>query len=252
MTHATPQANAYQEQLTRYARALATPQNAMVFDDLEGEKQQTGLGIFVAANTYKRRERLRVRLEYLAGALDDLETLLVDYVRELPLNPYATMTADADRFLGWLQQHRELTPEQRDYVACQRSHFAVEAIGRNNHLGHVRFQELLSVAHRLAAELDIHPGLRFYLNPIRVWSRLETRAMLDQETSPPTEVLLYAAPNDVRSAVLDAVGCSLVYELSSSDPLTLDEWESRSESAERATLVEFCRDLAERGIVAFG
>jgi hypothetical protein len=252
MTHATRRENAYSEQLTRYARALATAQNAMVFDDLERGEHQTGLGIFVAANAYKRFERLRVRLKYLADALDDLETLLAAFVREVPLTPYSTITADADRFLGSLEAYRELTPEQRDHVACQHAHFAVEAIGRNNHLGHVRFQELLSVAHQLVPELETDTGLRIYLNPIRAWSRLVTKAMLDEEMSPAVDALFYAARDEVKTAVLDPVGRALVDELSSHGPFALDDWANLTEHADFAQLVEFCCDLCERGIVAFG
>jgi hypothetical protein len=252
MTHATRRNNAYAEQLTRYARALATAQNAMVFDDLEEGEHQTGLGIFVSANVSKRLDRLRLRLQYLAENLDDRDALLTAFVREVPLTPYSTLSGDADHFLGWLEGYRELTPEQRDHVACQHAHFAVEAIGRNNRLGHVRFQELLSVAHQLAPELETDLGLRIYLNPIRAWSRLVTKAMLDEETSPPVDALFYAVRDEVKTAVLDPVGRALVDELSSHGPCSLDDWANLTEHADFAELVGFCCDLCERGIVAFG
>jgi hypothetical protein len=242
----------YSEQLGRYARALALARGEMIREDLETGRDPTGVGIFVAGNVNKRLERLGARLEYLTETFDDLDGLRVAYVRQVPLVPYSTISGDADRFLRWLEASHQLTPERRDAVACQHACFAVEDLSRTHRPAHSRFQEILSVAQELAPGLGTEAGLRLYLNPIRVWSRLETRAMLDQETSPPAAVLFYAARDAVRSAVLDPVGCALVNELSSYGPPTLDEWAALTERADRAELLEFCRDLTGRGIVALG
>jgi hypothetical protein len=146
---------------------------------------------------------------------------------------------------------QELTPEQRDYVVCQRARHAVEDEARANRLGHVRFQELRSVADRLAAELDSNRRLRVHLNPIRAWALFMTPALLDEDASLPAAVLLFAVGNSISTAVLEPTGRSLVQELAACGPCTLDEWADRSWQADRDTLVEFCRDLAGMGLVAF-
>ena len=206
MIDATRRSDAYRDRLVRYSRALAVARSEAVYEELESGEHRTGLKIFVSANVNKRFERLQGRLEFLAGVMDDLDALLTAYVLEVPLAPYTTISGDADRFLLWLEESRELTAEQRDYVAGQHAHFGIEAAARVNRSGHVRFQELLSVAPLLAPELESNAGLRIHLNPIRIWSRLETGAMLDDAIIPPSDVLFYAVREDVGNAVLDSIG----------------------------------------------
>ena len=129
-----------------------------------------------------------------------------DYVREVPLAPYSTISGDADGFLVWLERCRDISPEQRDHVACQHAHFGVEAAARANRPGHVRFQELLSVAPQLGPELETDARLHIHLNPIRVWAKFVTRAMLDEDTGLPADVLFYAVREDVGNAVLEPAG----------------------------------------------
>jgi hypothetical protein len=64
------------------------------------------------------------------------------YLRvRLPL-AYDRTVDEAERFLDWVEQARELTPEQHDHIAGQRARYAVDAAARQNRAGHLQFQEL--------------------------------------------------------------------------------------------------------------
>lgn len=247
----------YATQLQRLARSLAAARNDEVLDVLARGDEPWQVKMFTDGNLDKRFEKIQRQLEFVQPAFSDFEELLVAYIRELPLAAYDTGTSDGDRFLEWLETRRKLTSEQHDFVACQRSRHAVDDEGRRNRLGHVRFQELVSLASELAGELGSNRNLQIHLNPIRVWGRFETAALLDEDADPPADVLFYASGNEVRTAVLEPEGVTLVHELEGVSPCTLDGWcdvadsfadrEPRSEDE----LVEFCHDMASIGLVAF-
>jgi hypothetical protein len=248
----------YATQLRRLARSLAACRNDEVLDVLASGYHPWQVEMFTDGNVDKRFEKLQAQLEFVQSVFDDFESLLEAYIHELPLAAYDTGTSDGDRFLEWLESQRELTPEQRDFVVCQRSRHAVEDSGRRNRLGHVRFQELTSLTSRLAGELGSNPNLQIHLNPIHVWGRFETQVFLDDDADPPADVLFYASGNEVRTAVLEPEGQQLVHELASLSSGTLDDWVALGNSfADReprsqSELANFCRDMAEIGLVAFG
>jgi hypothetical protein len=248
----------YATQLRRLARSLAAARNDEVLDVLAPGYHPWQVEMFTDGNVDKRFEKLQVQLAFVQPAFGDFEDLLETYIHESPLAAYDTGTSDGDRFLAWLESHRELTPEQCDFVVCQRSRHAVEDVGRQNRLRHVRFQELTSLTSQLAGELDSTPNLRVHLNPIHVWGRFETKVFLDDDADPPADVLFYASGNEVRTAVLEPEGQKLVHELASLSPCTLDDWAALGksfadrESRSQNELANFCRDMAEIGLVAFG
>ena len=247
----------YATQLRRLARSLAAGRNEDVLDVLAPGYHPWQVEMFTDGNVDKRFEKLQVQLEFVQSAFDEFESLLESYIHEFPLAAYDTGTTDGDRFLAWLDSHRELTPEQRDFVVCQRSRHAVEDAGRRNRFGHVRFQELKSLTNQLAGELGSNPNLQIHLNPIHVWGRFETKVLLDEDSAPPADVLFYASGNEVRTAVLEPEGQQLVHELAALSPCTLDEWVGAGnsfadrESRPQNELANFCRDMAEIGLVAF-
>ncbi len=244
----TRQLDAYREQLTRLTRALTTTEEASVPADRALREQMKA---FTEENFDKRQEKLQAQLAFVAEAFDELDDLLRGYVREVRSSAYDSVATDADRFMGWLEGRHAPTPEQRDYLACQRARHAVEAAARRDRRAHVRFQELWSVAGRLAAELSDNPGLVVHLNPARAWSRFHTPVLLDEGNPLPADALFFAAGNDVRTAVLEPAGQALVRELADLGPCTLDEWAARGELADREELVALCQDLASMGLVAF-
>src|SRR5262249_54586785 len=161
-----------------WAQALAAARHEAVQGALAEGSLPLQVQMFTAGNRAKRLDKLQKHLRFLVDAFNDLDQLLLAYFRESPLAAHYTLPTDAERFLEWLEDTHTLTPEQHDYVHCQRARHAVEDEGRKNRRGHLRFQELWSVADRLAAELDTNPGLLIYLNPIRAWSRFTTRVLL--------------------------------------------------------------------------
>jgi hypothetical protein len=251
MKPTAPPSEAYRRQLDRCAQALAVAQNDAVRGDLAPEATLAQVKLFTDGNLDKRFQKLVDQLELVAEAYDRFEELVERYVRQVPLDAYASGPEDADRFLRWLSRRR-ITPEQRDVVACQRSRHAIEAAARRNRLGYVRFHDLSSVSESLAAEWGRDEDLRLHLNPIRVWAAFETRALLDDDADIPAEVLFYPVGGEIRTAVLEARGRELVRSLESRGPCRFDEVTSRGDDLGREEIGELCHDLVEMGLAAFG
>lgn len=250
MTDETEASEPYPEQLRRWAQALVAGRADDLGAALAEGSSPAHVTLFTESNRTKRDEKLRMQLDFVAGAFADFGNLLAAYLGEEP--PAAgDPTADAARFLGWVERTCDPTPEQRDHVACQRARHAVEAEARRDRIGHLRFQELWSGTAGRADEIDRVPGLRVLLNPIRVWSRFTTPALVDDDVALPADVLFFAAGDAIRTAALEPHGRALVEELASCGPCTLDEWAGLSRHADREGLVDLCRDLAEMGLVAF-
>jgi hypothetical protein len=251
MSTPAKQRDAYRAQLARWARALAMGREEEVYGGLAEGSTPEQVRLFVEGNGDKRQNVLRKQLAFLAESFDDLDELLLSYAQERPLAADDTGTNDGERFLRWLEKTRKLTPERRDYVACQRARHAVENEARRNRRGHLRFQELWSLADSLVAELETNPGLRLHLNPIRVGSRFATRVLLNPQTSPPVDVLFFAVRRNISTAVLNRRAKALVEKLAQHSPCTLAEWAWRSAAPDREELAGLCRDLAMMGLVAF-
>ena len=253
MTHPIePRGSSYGDQLCNWVRAFADAREDALTAALEDGSSPQQVRMFTESNFGKRREKLIRSLEFLDGAFDDLEDLVSIYLREVLLVAYDTTGDEGERSLSWLGRARELTPSQQDYVACQLARLGVEAVARRDRRGHLRFQELWSVAAELAVEIERIPGLRIHLNPIRVWSRFTTPALLDDDAPLPADVVFFAARDTIRTAVLEADGRAMVEELASWGPCTLEEWAALSRHADREGIAALCRDLAEMGLVAFG
>ena len=249
---ATKSQESYRQQLQRIARAMSTARSADVYGDLEPGSQPELLKEFVDGNLDKRFEKLDKQLELVKEVFgEQFEEYAVEFIKALPLGAYDSGQYDGEKFLAWLVENKPLTPEQRDHIACQRARHAIENMGRNQRLAHVRFQEIASLAEQLVDELETNPGLQIHLNPIRVWSKFETGALLGEEIDSPIDVLFFAVRNETSTAVLEENGRNLVEELATLAPVTLATWAAISEFADREELVELCRDLAEMGLVAF-
>ena len=239
--------DAYRTQIRRWARALAGARDEAVAGDLDAGSSRARLALFTDDLRAKRRERLGAYLDFVAEAFDDFDDLLNSYLRARAAPAYATTTDDAERFLRWLARTRGLTPEQRDYVVSQRARHAVEAAARADRAGHLRFQALWEATEPRLGELGVHPGLRLHLNPLRVWSRLRTTALLDDDACPPANVLSFAVRDSIHVAVLERSGRIGVQALATRGPCGLDEW---SNPRRRTARIELGRDLAAMGLVA--
>ncbi len=248
MNTTTPTTNreTYQQQLRRIAQAMATARSSDVYADLEPGSQPEMLKLFVDGNLDKRLDKLDKGLELVKEALgDDFEPLAIEFIKALPMGAYDSGQYDGEKFLAWLVDHKSLSPVQRDHVACQRARNAVENMARNQRLAHVQFHDLASVAGKLSEELDSNPTLWIHLNPIRVWARFETGALLDEESDEPSDVIFFAVGKDITTAVLETEGRQMIEELASLQPVSLASWAALSEDAERDELIELGAELAE-------
>ena len=241
----------YRRQLTALARGVGGAGLGELHAALADGCPPERLALFAAGGRGKRFEKLEKQLKLVADQFGDFKDLIKRYMASEPLACYDVGYGDADGFLRWLTGLRPLTAEQRDHVTCQRARHALEAEARRRRPEHLRFQELWSVAAALAEDLDENPGLRLHLNPLRVWARLETAALLEGQAEPPQDVLFFARKESVAVAVVEPAAWPLVQQLWAGGPCTLGRLCGPGRSWERDDLVPLCRDLAAVGLVAF-
>lgn len=208
--------------------------------------------IFAIGSHTQRLRKLHEACALLADGMDDLEELIVEYVRKVPLSPRDTGRTDAERFLNWLDHHETLSAEHRDYVRCQQGRNVVEFVAVMRRLAHVRFQELLSMNERLLAELETNPRLVVYLNPIHVWSRFETRALLDEEDSVPASVLFFPVGSEIRTVAIEPEAEELIQTLEQAGAMRIKDLKKLWPKEEHAVLRTLLTELAEMGVVALG
>lgn len=242
----------YRDQIVRCAQSLAVANIDCVSSDLGQGFTLEQVKMFVDGNLDKRNDKLLDEVELLKDAFDNLEDLVVEYVKTVPLAAYDTGGSDGTRFLQWITETQRLSLSQMDFINCQLSRHEIEDIARNNRTAHVRFQELWSTADALARQLGENPGLRIYMNPVRIWSTFQSQALLDDDTPAPARVLFFVAASDIRTSVLELSAQSLLGSLERLSPCTLDEWLKDSPHTDPDELLELCRDSAEMGIIAFG
>jgi hypothetical protein len=244
----------YRQKLIRLARALARADALAVAADLEPGCPPARAKMFTDGNCEKRFEKLTDQLEFVAAAFDDFPSLIEAYIRAEPLCAYDTGASDGERMLVWLLKTHACTPEQLDYIACQRARHAVEDLARYNRLGHVRFQELRSVTPQDEQELRdlMDRGAELHLNPIRIWGTFQTRALLDEEADVPADVLFFPVGREIATAAIEGDGRPLVEELARIGPCSLAQWSVLSLIADRDRLAEFAGDLAGMGMLAAG
>jgi hypothetical protein len=244
-----PAVEEYRRQLTAWVEGMAAQDNSAVYPDAGPRCTPGDVDLFTLGNLDKRAEVLEFQMAFLQPVLDNLEELIVEHIMVTPLEAYETGARTGLAFLRWLEEVQELTPLQRDYIACRRGRYQVEEVARADRRAHLQFQERWSVAGRLAKRLGRQPGLRLQLNPMHAWARFETVEFLEGQSEPPADVLFFAVRSDIHTAVLDSPVPTLLEALAPA-VLTLDEWAARTEIG-RDDLVSLGCDLAELGLVAF-
>ena len=243
----------YREQLTRLVQDMALPnREAELESQLRVPSRPEHIKLFVDGNLDKRLDKLSRQLEFVAAQFEDFEALIVDYIRAQPLAALDSGTHDGDRMLAWLVANRELSPEQRDYVLCQRTRHEIEALAARRRLAYIRFNERFSLVGRFAERLESDPALQIYLNPIRRWARFTTAELLEETTRPPANVLFFAARGHVATALLELEGQTLINELADLQPCPLETWATSTDLLDQSELVQFCHDLATMGLICFG
>ena len=240
---------AYSQQIRRLARALSIGDAKYVAPELENPREESRVKLFTKGNVDKRFLKLQDACELLADGFDALDELIEQYALAVPLTAYDTGCSDADRFLEWLSRHTEIDAEQRDLVVCQQSRHAIEFVALKQRLAHVRFQEMLSNNERLLRELDRNGTIQIHLNPIHVWAKFETRALLDEESTVPATVLFYPVENDIRTAVVEDDARGLIERVERT-PVTMKRLLRDTPQWQRHSLMELIKDLCQLGIVA--
>jgi hypothetical protein len=245
-----PAIEQYRQQLNRWVEGMAVHDNAAIYADAAPDYTATDVDLFTEGNLDKRAEILDFQMAFLRPGFDDFDDLIGEFITAEPLPAYETGSVSGMAFLRWVEEVMELTPVQRDYIACRRGRYLVEEEARANRRAHVSFQERWSVARRLVKRLGREPGLRLQLNPIRAWARFETTEFLEGQGEPPADVLFFAVRSAIHTAVLEAPVPGLLEALDSPSGLTLTQWAERVEVVEPAELVALGRQLVELGLVA--
>ncbi len=242
----------YAEQIRRCAQALALAKNDQVAGNLANGHTLDMLKMFTDGNLDKRCQKLVDECEIMADEFEDLEDVIIEYVKTVPLTAYDTGCTDAENFLRHLESTRSLTLEQKDFITCQQGRYALEFQAVENRLEHVRFQEMSGMAESFAAEWGTNPKLQIYLNPLRVWATFHTTTLLEKDDETPAEVLFYPVGADCRTAVLEEEGLTIVKFLEMRRRARLDDGAWQETGLNREERIEICRDLAEIGLAAFG
>ena len=251
-TQTQPQLDGYRDQIQRCAQAMALGHNEDVRPFLARGVRVEQVKLFTDGNLDKRFEKVLDQVVLLKSAFDTLDDLVAEYIREVPLAAYDTGCSDGDRFLKWLTLTHVTTSQQQDHITCQLARHEVEAIARKNRLGHVRFQELWSMASKLANDIESNAKLRILLNPIRTWATFQTNVLLGKDAQTPADVMLFACGSQIRTSVFEEIGQQHIATLASHGPIKLTDWTRLERSASRSDLIEFCLDAAEIGLLAFG
>lgn len=249
----SPTEPSYRDQLTGWIQALAAARDELVQPALDEGSSTAQVRLFLESNRAGRREKLLAHLDFLAPAFHDFDDRIDAYLRERPLAAYDSIAADAERWLGWIEDRGELSPEQRDYLACQWARLAVEAAARRDRAGHRRFQQLWSATAGRVADLGVDRRLRLHLNPIRAPARFRTPALLEEGATVPADVLCFAVREEIATVVLEPAAWTQLEELSACGPCSFDLWAGQcgpDESEQREELIALARDLAELGLVA--
>ena len=137
--------------------------------------------IFVDGNLEKRFEKLQAQLEFVADGFDRFDDLIADYIRARPSAAYDTGISDGERMLVWLTETKglsqnptdarnvrgdsnqrrgfridtkTLSPEQLDYIACQRARHAIEETARQ----HIEPQEKYAPPSRMIFPCTAKPS----------------------------------------------------------------------------------------------
>jgi hypothetical protein len=197
----------------------------------------------------RRLKHIQAACDVLADGFIDLEEHIETYVSEVSLAACETADLDVERFFDWLDEHVDLTDADRDYLRCQRSRHAVERVALRKRLSHVRFQALL-------ARNDAPEGFQLrmqdviYLNPIHVWARYETRALLDDDVDVPALVVFFPVGDEIRTAVVDDCAADLLRRLGQEGPLPLRQLTGWVSHDERDRMCAALCELTCAGLVA--
>lgn len=240
----------YRKQLDRLVAdmTVANHEQAIASDIDRGDAERVKM--FVDGNLDKRLDKLESAVEFIADEFDDMESLLMDYIRQTSSPAYDTINADCERFFAWLCNTQPLSIVQGDLIACQSARNQIEVVAELHREKYLAFQKLLQNNEDLLPQLEFTTEIMLHLNPIRVWSEFHTTALIDDAAELPARVLFFPAAGEIATAVLELEGQALVNELSDYAPCTLTQWATFSNVADSSDLRDTCIDLAQMGLIA--
>jgi hypothetical protein len=248
----TQASTSYRDQIHRCVRAMERGRAEDVRPFVDSSETVSRIKLFTSDNLNKRFDKVRDQVESLAGAFDNLDDLIEQYIREIPLAAYDTGCLDGDRFLNWLRETHSTTLEQQDFIHCQLARHEIERLARRQRAAHLHFQDLRSLPANVDVDLTDTARFCVYLNPIHTWTTFQTKALLDEDSEAPADVLFFAVGAQIRTTVFDDHGLQLTRLLEKHSPLTMQGWKKLAPKTPRRKLMEFCQDAIELGLVAFG
>jgi hypothetical protein len=239
----------YGRQLDAWSCAMAQGNVADVLPDVRAAGRRQ-VQEFATSLLAKRLAKLNKQFEFLRDAFPDLTQLLEAYAGTVPASAHDHGTTEAQAFLHWLATH-PLTPEQGDFVECQRARQAVELAARRDRTRFLDFLDRQRETDDLVHGLIAESATVIVFNPASAWGMFQTGVLLDADDPVPAQVLYFAAGRDIRAAVFDDEGRALVDELLARSSCSAAEWcDGDGSAVERQDRLEFVRDLVDLGIVA--
>lgn len=239
---------AYREQIARCTDALARGQLNRLRRELVGDARLDQVAAFSQENAEKRAEKLLDRLEWMRDHFPDLEAWVNDYVAQVPAIAYANTSRDIGRFFDWIVKTHRPSQEQRECFAMEGGRLGLEEIARHRRALHVQFQRRLRESDPDLLAADRNPEL--HLNPIHSFATLRTMLFLDEEASPPAEIVQFAMGGEIRMAILEPQARRILTVLDTLGPMPIRKLAERLPQIDRDELTELCREMAEMGLLA--
>lgn len=197
----------------------------------------------------RRLESLQEACRILADGFEDLDESIARYLADASRSAYECEADDVENFLQWLAEQEDLTPEERDHVACQKSQQAVERVVLRRRLAHLRFQEMLQTP-RQPEHGEQRPQCLVHLNPVHVWATFESHALIADDADLPATVVVFPVGATTRSLVVDSVMAYLIRKLEHYGPLPLQHLLRAAQSGGREALHSRIVRLTELGLLA--
>lgn len=240
--------DAYRERLRHDSRPLSRTDTAG--DAAKPELAPHIVPLAGHENLRGHRAPLQSGCDVLADGLQDLTDDIAEYTKVVPLEVDESFSGDAVRFLSWLSRREDGNRHVRDSVpGCDRR--AVEFLALKRRVAHVRFQESLSMNEVLLPELESNSRLTVHLNPIHVWSRLETNPESSDGAAPPA-VVVYPVGPDIRTVAIDPEAERLIRILERHSIMRIKDLRKQFARGEQLALLVLLHELAEAGLIALG
>lgn len=251
--------NEYRDLIERLCGALAAGRGADIAEHVWERGAAEGIAEHLANAFGERIELLRRALRLVALAFDDFDSLIFEYMRQVPIATYHSGRSDAERFLDWLSRSRSLTPKQQDFAAYRRAELTVERLARRRRAAHQQFQRLLAaMAGRAtwqavpgAADVSLPrtaEAWTIHLNPVRVWTRLSIFAAETESGGAP--VLFYPVGAGIEAGRLDELQRRMLGDLEAVAPVEMRDWQGRHRHRSAAEQQTVLGTLVAQGLVA--